>query len=427
MTIINEYVDDQRSHFERSRFGLELDERMESSPDVLTPFRADPETEALDLEHGDFMAPLSGRRLKGTKYRLIREVARGGMGAVFKVWDANLRRPLAMKMLLRKKSRSADPPSKTNPLIRFLEEAQITSQLDHPGIVPVHDIGVDAKGRPYFTMRFVEGNTLKEILELIPFGKEGWTRSHALDLFLKICETMAFAHERGVIHRDLKPANIMVGTFGEVYVMDWGLAKVLGRKKGKRPRARIPPEEKEMNRIFTDRCVMESCDPDSGITRDGDILGTPAYMPPEQAEGNGEKTDRRADVYSLGAMLYHLLTGRMPYTEPGVGIGGCTVLRWILEGPPRPIHEIVPDVPLELQAICEKALARKPENSSNDMREMEESLRAYLENRGKSACGTGPAAEIRKRVGRNRGIAITVMLTLFLILVGAVAASFVFA
>src|SRR5262245_35996380 len=175
---------------------------------------------------------LFGRTGVFERYKLEGEIARGGMGAILRVWDEDLQRHLAMKVVLGQGE--AAPSGKTPPvdsrrLARFLEEAQVTSQLDHPGIVPVHELGLDAKGCVYFTMKLVKGKTLKDVLDELAAGEGDWTQTRVLGVIQKVCDAMAYAHHKGVIHRDLKPTNVMVGRFGEVYVMDWGLARVLDR------------------------------------------------------------------------------------------------------------------------------------------------------------------------------------------------------
>jgi eukaryotic-like serine/threonine-protein kinase len=172
---------------------------------------------------GELLRRLRAHRTMGKRYRLLGEVGRGGMGTVLKVWDADLRRPLAMKVVLGRDAESSGqtPPVDPRTLGRFLEEAQVTGQLDHPGIVPVHELGLDSEGRVYFTMRLVRGRELKAIFGLVETRAEGWTLSRTLGVLLRVCEAMAFAHDKGVVHRDLKPSNVMVGRFGEVYVMDW--------------------------------------------------------------------------------------------------------------------------------------------------------------------------------------------------------------
>ena len=179
--------------------------------------------------------------VRSPRYELRGKIAEGGMGTIIKVWDPNLRRHLALKTIAGRQRESSDSAShltQARLVHRFLEEAQITGQLVHPGIVPVHDLGIDSKGRVYFTMRLVRGRDFEEILELLQSEEDGWTRTRALRVLLTVCEAVAFAHSKGVVHRDLKPANVMVGKFGETYVMDWGLARVLagGDTKDVRPR-----------------------------------------------------------------------------------------------------------------------------------------------------------------------------------------------
>ena len=155
------------------------------------------------------------------RYVLEGEIGRGGMGAVLEIFDADLRRRLAMKVALLPEG-GADDAARigSTQLLRFLEEAQVTGQLDHPGVVPVHELGVDADGRVYFTMRLVRGQELTKVFEAVHAGDAGWNLTRALGALLKVCEAMSYAHEKGVVHRDLKPANVMVGRHGEVYVMD---------------------------------------------------------------------------------------------------------------------------------------------------------------------------------------------------------------
>jgi WD40 repeat protein/tRNA A-37 threonylcarbamoyl transferase component Bud32 len=232
------------------------------------------------------------------RYQMVGEIARGGMGAILKGRDTDLGRDLAMKVLL---DQHRDHPELVR---RFLEEAQIGGQLQHPGIVPVYELGTFADKRPFFTMKLVKGRTLAALLASRQAPADD--RPRLLSIFEQVCQTVAYAHARGVIHRDLKPSNVMVGAFGEVQVMDWGLAKVL-RAGGE------ADDERSMRRSAETVIQTVRSGSDADASRAGSVLGTPAYMSPEQARGEIEWLDERADVFGLGAILCEILTGRPPY------------------------------------------------------------------------------------------------------------------
>jgi eukaryotic-like serine/threonine-protein kinase len=240
----------------------------------------------------------------GDRYRFDGEIARGGMGAVLRGRDVDLGRDLAIKVLLDKFANRPDVAR------RFIEEAQIGGQLQHPGVVPVYDVGRFGD-RPFFTMKLVKGQTLAAILSERTDASAD--RPRLLNIALQMSQAMAYAHAKGVIHRDLKPANVMVGAFGEVQVMDWGLAKVLAEggvhDEERASRAHQVPEE---TTIRTARSTG-SHGSFGTDTEAGSIMGTPAYMPPEQASGDVANLDRRADVFALGAILCEILTGKPPY------------------------------------------------------------------------------------------------------------------
>jgi eukaryotic-like serine/threonine-protein kinase len=241
---------------------------------------------------------------RGDRYQILGEIARGGMGVVLKGRDHDLGRDLAIKVLLEK---HRDQPELIR---RFIEEAQIGGQLQHPGVVPVYELGQFGDDRPYFAMKLVEGCTLAALLAARQAIAQDLPR--LLDIFEQICQTIAYAHARGVIHRDLKPSNVMVGHFGEIQVMDWGLAKVLPQGG----LADDPPAHpvRESAPIGTARNGS-----DAAISRAGSVLGTPAYMAPEQARGDLERVDERVDVFGLGAILCEILTGRPPYVGADSG------------------------------------------------------------------------------------------------------------
>ena len=349
------------------------------------------------------------------RYFAQREVGRGGMGAVLEVFDTELRRRLAMKVLTRQVSGGPSGKTITRPFARFVEEAQVTGQLEHPGVVPVHELGMDEHGRAYFTMRLVRGREFRELIQRIRAGDTEWTLTRGVGLLLQFCETMAYAHAKGVVHRDLKPANLMVGHYGEAYVMDWGLAKVLARQD-----AEVEAQDAS---IASDRRELSGSNSGSALlTADGAVVGTPAYMPPEQARGEVARVAERSDVYAMGAILYHLLSGRAPYGGEDEAPSAASVLERVQAGPPAPLADLSPDVPDELVSICEKAMQRSIEARYSGMQAMAQDLRAYLENRVVRAHKRGALVELRKWVSRNRALAASIAissLVLILVLLGS--------
>ncbi|MGK0483426.1 MAG: tRNA A-37 threonylcarbamoyl transferase component Bud32 [Planctomycetota bacterium] len=358
------------------------------------------------------------KRGERPRYKIVGEFARGGMGAILRVWDRDLRRTLAMKVVLGQgePQQGDTPPVDERTLGRFVDEAQITGQLDHPGIVPVHEIGIDKDGQVFFTMRLVQGIDLRKVFEQLREGEADWTQTRVLGVILKVCEAMAYAHSKGVIHRDLKPANIMVGRFGEVYVMDWGLAYIRGTSDSKDVRIQ-PPDASLISRVLTDR--REGLPADSPLlTMDGDVVGTPAYMSPEQACGDTAAMGAESDVYSLGAVLYELLVGHMPYVPPNAKINAYALWALMQIEPPPPAAKLAPKAPEELVAICEKAMARERGERYQDMGAMADDLRAFVEGRVVGAHRTGAVIEFKKWVARNRGLAMASLAAMVIAVAG---------
>jgi formylglycine-generating enzyme required for sulfatase activity/serine/threonine protein kinase len=416
----------------RARYGPGVDPGI-----TLEPEGADATPAEFDSE---VLSRLSSHTGTSGRYRIQGEVARGGQGAILRVWDEELRRHLAMKVTLGRVSQSeaspmqpttgsttvaSTPPVDARVVGRFLEEAQVTSQLDHPGIVPVHELGLDSQGRVFFTMKLVKGEDLRAVFARVRAREPGWTITRALSMLLRVCEAMSYAHAKRVIHRDLKPGNVMVGGYGEVYVMDWGLARVLDRTDDKD--IRVAPQTVSLaDEVQSERRELAASDPDSQLlTRDGDVLGTPAYMSPEQAAGQLERMGPPSDVYALGAMLYHLLTGRAPYVTPGPRVNHYAILSRVQQGPPARVGSQAPNAPAELVAICEKAMAREPTARYADMSALAEDLRAYLEHRVVAAYETGAVAELRKWIVRNKPLAAALAAGV-LLLAGGLTTSLVF-
>jgi tetratricopeptide (TPR) repeat protein/tRNA A-37 threonylcarbamoyl transferase component Bud32 len=274
-------------------------------PSVPRVHLRDPYEEALTPVARPGSENMPGNQDFSGRLQLHGEIARGGMGAVLKGRDIDLGRDVAVKVLLETHQ------GKTELVQRFVEEAQIAGQLQHPGIAPVYELGQFADQRPYFTMKLVKGKTLAALLAARKELAED--QSKFVGVFAQVCQTLAYAHARGVIHRDLKPANVMVGAFGEVQVMDWGLAKVLA--EGGVADEQKAQQHHTVSVIRTQRSLGSSGLEGIGShTVAGSMLGTPAYMSPEQARGEVELIDKWADVFGLGAILCEILTGQPPYT-----------------------------------------------------------------------------------------------------------------
>jgi len=259
-----------------------------------------------------------------TKYRPLEELGRGGMSTVYLAEDTVLGRKVALKVV----STAAARPEFVE---RMRAEARVIARLEHPGIVPVHDAGMLPDGRVFYAMKRVDGKRLDELARAMALPER-------LRAFQRICEAVAFAHAHGVVHRDLKPENVMIGPFGEVLVMDWGVAKVLADGAG-------------------ESSVSPTRAPSASSTAAGTIVGTLAYVAPEQAEGSTDRVGTPADIYALGAILHFLLTGRAPFDA----VAAERRARGEARLAPAPPRRIDPDAPRPLEAIVLRAMAAEPQ------------------------------------------------------------------
>jgi serine/threonine protein kinase len=338
---------------------------VEAAPDPMRPPAADdshPTRYPAEDSHPPREPSVGAPTSAGQRFRILRPHATGGLGQVSVALDGELNREVALKEI---QARFADDPESR---ARFLREAEITGGLEHPGIVPVYGLGVYLDGRPFYAMRFIKGDSLQEAVQRFHAaekpGRDPGERTLALrellGRFVAVCQAVAYAHSRGVIHRDLKPANVMLGAYGETLVVDWGLAKALDRAE-----AAAAPAESALR-------------PRSGIgvgaTQAGAVIGTPAYMSPEQATGQLDRLGPASDVYSLGATLYCLLAGRAPFADKDLGV----LLQRVQRGEfPRP-RQANPRVPAALEAVCLKAMALPQEERYAEPLDLADEVERWL-------------------------------------------------
>jgi serine/threonine-protein kinase len=318
----------------------------------------------------------------GMRYRRLRQHAKGGLGAVFVALDEELDREVALKEI---QDGYADEPDAR---ARFLREAEVTGKLEHPGVVPVYGLGAYPGGRPYYAMRLIRGESMQAAIHRFHQADEGPRRDSGerslalrelLGRFVAVCNAVAFAHSRGVLHRDIKPANCMLGEYGETLVVDWGLARLLDRPEAERP-------------------VLAGSGAGSAPTQMGQVVGTPAFMPPEQANGRLDQVGPPSDVFSLGATLYALLTGHAPYEGPDVLVQAAM-------GEVLPARQRKRSVPLALEAVCAKAMAAKPEDRYPSAKALAQDVQRWLGDEPVSAYPEPVAARAGRWLRRHKTLA----------------------
>jgi serine/threonine protein kinase/tetratricopeptide (TPR) repeat protein len=387
------------------RRGVFLDEKCADDPDLRAAvedlLRFDAKTQGTPgfLREAAAGARRAAAPASPPGYELIDEIGRGGMGVVYRARHTALDRDVAVKLLSERYA--ADSPFAR----RFLNEARITGQLQHPGIPAVHHVGTLPDGRPFLAMKLIKGSTLQAILRQRPDPSAD--RGRLLAVFEAVCQAVGYAHSHGVIHRDLKPANVMVGAFGEVQVMDWGLAKVLG------PTTEVPHEKPTADGPGADTLAWTQFSPtpdDGSQTQAGSVVGTPAYIAPEQAVGEVERVTARSDVFGLGALLAVILTGKPPYVGETAEAVRVQAVRGKLED--CFVRLDGSGTEPEWVALCKQCLAFEPEDRPTDAGAVaaavadlraaadERARRAELERvrvEGEQATAAARAAERRKR------------------------------
>jgi hypothetical protein len=324
------------------------------------------------------------------RFRILRPHAEGGLGVVSVARDEELHREVALKEI---KDRYADHPESR---ARFVLEAEVTGGLEHPGIVPVYGLGTYADGRPFYAMRFIRGDSLKDAIDRFHAGPDGQPRTlnrlefegsefrGLLGRFVDVCNAIAYAHHRQVLHRDLKPGNVMLGKYGETLVVDWGLAKPLGRPGAEAKSMTEPP-------------LAPAAASGSDATQPGRAVGTPQFMSPEQAAGDWAAVGAASDVYGLGATLYALLTGRPPYQGRLVG----AVLEDVRRGNYPPPRQVRPAVPPALDAVCRKAMALKPADRYASALDLAADVERWLADEPVSAYPEPAGVRLRRWVRRH--------------------------
>lgn len=324
------------------------------------------------------------------RFRVLRPHARGGLGHVSVAYDSELHREVALKEI--KSGFASDSESRA----RFVQEAEITGSLEHPGIVPVYGLGTYPDGRPYYVMRFIRGDSLKDAIkrfhaeDFAAAGDRALALRQLLGRFIDVCNAVEYAHSRGVLHRDLKPGNIMLGRYGETLVVDWGLAKAVDREERHRS---------------SGEATLKPSGSGSSLTLDGQAVGTPAYMSPEQATGKLEDLRESTDIYSLGGTLYCLLTGQAPFRADNLQV----LLEMVRTGRFAQPRELRPEIPRPLEAICLKAMAIEPTERYASASELARDIERWMADEPVSSYSERFAERVGRVTRRHRGLTLAVI------------------
>lgn len=346
---------------------------------------------------------------QGARFQILRPLDRGGLGIVSVAVDKELNREVALKEIRR--DRAHDSAFKQ----KFLLEAEVTGGLEHPNIVPVYGLGTYSDGRPYYAMRLIKGDNLREHIRTfhasIAAGRkpfDGPSLRKLLRRFLDVCEAIDYAHSRGILHRDLKPGNVMLGKYGETLVVDWGLAKPLHARPG------TPTSPSQQTPIEMVESLIVPLSGSDDATRQGSMIGTPAYAPPEQLSGRLHEVDVRSDVYGLGAILYELLTG----TSPGVGKTLEETIQNVIHGRITSPRALDTRIPAALEAVCMRAIALEPAKRYSDASQLRQEVERWLDDLPVAAYRESIIVRLRRWLRAHQTLAVAASATILVSILG---------